>query len=114
MLYEHVMFYPRALCFIRMHCVLFECIMVYLGTLCFICVRFVFAAAPPSFDKDIRDQAVDQGELLKLKIPFSGTGPFDFKLYKGNREIPSNNHIKFTTFDDYVVLQIRGELSRDQ
>ena len=59
--------------------------------------------------RDISDQSVEKGEMLKVKIPFSGTGPFDFKLMKGKREIPSNNRIKFTPFDDYVILQIRGE-----
>ena len=70
--------------------------------------HFCVLSAAPSFMKDIGDQAVDKGDQLKVKIPFTGTGPFDFKLMKGRKEIPSNNRIKFTPFDDYVILQIRG------
>ncbi len=66
-------------------------------------------AEKPEFDRDIRDQKVDKGDTLKLKIPFTGTGPFDFKLRKNNREIPANHpRIKLIPFDDYVIVQIKG------
>jgi len=55
-----------------------------------------------------REHAVDKGETLKVKIPFSGTGPFSFKLKKGNREIPDNDRVKLIPFEDYVILQIKG------
>ena len=58
------------------------------------------------FGRDLRDQVVDKGDMLKVKIPFSGTGPFDFKVKKGGREVPDNSHIKLIPFDDYVILQI--------
>ena len=51
---------------------------------------------------------MDKGETLKVKIPFSGTGPFSFKLKKGNREIPDSDRVKLIPFEDYVVLQIKG------
>ena len=63
---------------------------------------------PPQLEKTIRDQAVDKGEMLKVKIPFSGTGPFDFKVRKNNRDLRLNDRVQFTTFDDYVILQIKG------
>ncbi len=66
--------------------------------------------APPTFDRDIKDQSVDKGDSLKLKIPFTGKGPFNFKLKKNNREVPDNNRIKFTPYDDYIILQIKGEI----
>nr|KAG5709145.1 hypothetical protein BaRGS_028601 [Batillaria attramentaria] len=36
--------------------------------------------APPKLEKDIRDQKVDKGDQFKIKIPFSGSGPFEFKV----------------------------------
>jgi serine/threonine protein kinase/predicted RNA-binding protein with TRAM domain len=63
---------------------------------------------PPQVEKELREQQVEQGETLKLKIPFSGTGPFSFKLKKDNREVPSgDNRVKIIPFDDYVILQIK-------
>ena len=63
---------------------------------------------PPQLEKQIRDQVVDKGETLKVKIPFSGTGPFDFKVKKNNRDLRLNDRVQFTTFDDYVILHIKG------
>ena len=60
------------------------------------------------FSRNIPDQKVDVGDPLKVKIPFSGKGPFEVKLKKGNREIPENDHIKYTVFDDYIVLNLKG------
>jgi len=64
---------------------------------------------PPHFEKEFREQQVDKGETLKLKIPFSGTGPFSFKLKKDNRDVSdSNDRVKIIPYDGYVILQIRG------
>jgi len=63
---------------------------------------------PPQMEKELREQQVNKGETLKLKIPFSGTGPFSFKLKKDNREVSdSNDRVKLIPFDDYVILQIK-------
>lgn len=63
---------------------------------------------PPKFEKDIKDQKVEVGEQLKIKIPYSGSGPFDVKLKKDNRDVPESNRIKITPFDDYLILVIKG------
>ncbi|XP_065941807.1 twitchin isoform X18 [Magallana gigas] len=62
---------------------------------------------PPKFEKDIKDQKVEVGEQLKIKIPYSGSGPFDVKLKKDNRDVPESNRIKITPFDDYLILVIK-------
>ena len=64
------------------------------------------AQAPPTFDRDLRDQEVDKGEMLKLKIPFTGSGPISAKLRKSGLDVPDNSRIKVTAFDDYVIVQI--------
>jgi len=66
--------------------------------------------AAPEVESEQREHSVDKGETLKVKIPFVGTGPFSFKLKKGNREIPDSDRVKLIPFEDYVVLQIKGML----
>lgn len=68
----------------------------------------VLVAAAPQMETEQREHSVDKGETLKVKIPFSGTGPFSFKLKKGNREIPDSDRVKLIPFEDYVILQIKG------
>jgi len=68
----------------------------------------LFFAAAPQLETEQREHSVDKGETLKVKIPFSGTGPFSFKLKKGNREIPDSDRVKLIPFEDYVILQIKG------
>lgn len=43
----------------------------------------------------------------KIKIYFSGTGPFDVTLLKNDKEVTEDSHFKFTVFDDYVIIFIR-------
>lgn len=74
----------------------------------FIYHSFSFPPDPPKFEKDIKDQKVEVGEQLKIKIPYSGSGPFDVKLKKDNRDVPESNRIKITPFDDYLILVIKG------
>lgn len=73
---------------------------------CIILKMMYFSIAPPTFDRGIKDQAVERGEQLKVKIPFSGTGPFDFVLKHNGKVVPSNNRLKLTPFDDYVTVQL--------
>jgi predicted molibdopterin-dependent oxidoreductase YjgC len=66
-------------------------------------------AAIAQIESEIREQSVEKTETLKLKIPYSGVGPFEFKLKKNNREVPeSNDRVKVIQMEDYVILQIRG------
>lgn len=71
---------------------------------------FIFLSlAPPKFGKDFHDQQVELGEQFKIKIPFSGTGPFEVKVRKNGREVVENGRIKIMPFDDYVSLTINGK-----
>ena len=63
---------------------------------------------PPKLEKEIRDQKVEKGEQFKIKIPFSGTGPFDFKVKANGRELREGERIKISTFDDYITLIVKG------
>ncbi|ESO91797.1 hypothetical protein LOTGIDRAFT_121777 [Lottia gigantea] len=63
--------------------------------------------APPRVDKDIRDQQCEAGDQFKIKIPFNGTGPFNFKLFKNGKEVPESDKVKLSPFDDFVTLSIK-------
>jgi len=73
---------------------------------------FSFSAEPPKFGKEIRDQQVELGEQFKIKIPFTGTGPFDVKIKKNGRDLVENGRVKILAFDEYVTLTINGMLWR--
>ena len=71
-----------------------------------------FSSEPPKFGKEIRDQQVELGEQFKIKIPFTGTGPFDVKIKKNGRDLVENGRVKILAFDEYVTLTINGMLCR--
>ena len=70
--------------------------------------RLLCLTAPPKFDRDIGDKSVELGEQLKIKVPFSGTGPFEVGLTKNGREVKEDGRVKVSNFDDYAVILIRG------
>ena len=86
--------------------ILFHLCFVFIG--CISSISFNLTE-PPEILSNIKPQSVDKGDTLKVKVPFSGTGPFDFKLKKNGREVPDSGRVKITPFDDYVVMQIKGE-----
>lgn len=65
--------------------------------------------APPRMEKSLPDKQVELGDQFKLKIPFSGTGPFEISVLKNGRELKEDARVKVTEFDDYVVLVFKGE-----
>ena len=67
--------------------------------------------APPRLEKELRDQKVDAGDQFKVKLPFSGTGPFDIKVKKDGKEVKESNRIKISPFDDFVTFVIKGTKS---
>lgn len=50
----------------------------------------------------------------KIKIFYSGTGPFDVQLFKDGLEVKEDKHLKFTVFDDYVIIYLREALKTDE
>lgn len=53
---------------------------------------------------------MDAGEQFKVKLPFSGTGPFDIKVKKDGKEVKDGGRVKISTFDDFVTLAVKGKL----
>ena len=69
--------------------------------------------APPRLERDLRDQQIEAGDAFKLKIPFSGDGPFEVKVKKDNKDIPDNDRIRISVFDDFATIAIKGEAERE-
>ncbi|MCP9266046.1 Twitchin [Dirofilaria immitis] len=63
--------------------------------------------APPVIEKGIANAVYADGELVRLKIYFSGTGPFDYTFTLNKKEIPADHpNIHFVDFDDHVIIAI--------
>ena len=69
----------------------------------------LYITAPPRIEKDLRDQQIEAGDAFKLKIPFSGDGPFEVKVKKDNKDVPENDRIKISVFDDFATIAIKGK-----
>lgn len=49
-----------------------------------------------------------EGDNTKIKIYYSGDQPLDVTLTRGGRTIDESEHIKYTVFDDYIIVFIKG------
>ena len=70
-----------------------------------------FIPAPPRIEKDLKDQQIEAGDAFKIKIPLSGDGPFEVKVKKDNKDVPENDRIKISVFDDFATLAIKGKIT---
>lgn len=53
------------------------------------------------------DQYVDAGENLKLKLPITGKGPFNYKLKRNGVDIPdSENRFKLNDLDGTLIVTL--------
>lgn len=58
------------------------------------------------------DLCLPENENTKIKIFYSGDQPMTVTLSKGSEIIKETTHIKYTIFDDYIIIFIR-ELQKD-
>lgn len=66
------------------------------------------SAAPPRIDRLPGDLYLPEGDNTKIKIYYSGDQPLDVTLSRGGRNIDESEHLKYTVFDDYIIVYIRG------
>lgn len=50
----------------------------------------------------------------KIKVHFSGTGPFEVQLFKNGVEASEDDHLKYTVFDDYVIIFFKDVKKGDE
>lgn len=64
-------------------------------------------SAPPVIEKGVANAVHADGELVRLKIYFSGTGPFRYLLTLNKEEVPMDHpNIHFVDFDNHVIITI--------
>lgn len=62
---------------------------------------------PPRIDRLPEDLYLPEGDNTKIKIYYSGDQPMDISLTKDGREIVESTHIKYTVFDEYLIIFIK-------
>lgn len=63
--------------------------------------------APPVIERKPNDRVYAEGEMVRLKIYYSGTGPFTTRLTLNKLEVDSSHPvIKLVEFDDHVLITI--------
>ena len=69
---------------------------------------FRYCLAPPRLTREPDDQRVPLGETLKVKIPISGKGPFNFKVKRNDQLLDNSDRVRIQEYDDYIVVTIPG------
>lgn len=59
------------------------------------------------------DLCLPENENTKIKIFYSGDQPMTVTLRKGTEIIKETTHIKYTIFDDYIIIFIRELVKED-
>ncbi|KAI6175533.1 hypothetical protein M3Y97_00699600 [Aphelenchoides bicaudatus] len=63
--------------------------------------------APPVIEKGIPNSVYPEGDMVRLKVYFSGSAPFEHKLSLNSVEIPADSsNIRLVDFDDHVLITI--------
>ncbi|CAG2114682.1 unnamed protein product, partial [Medioppia subpectinata] len=71
-------------------------------------------AAPPQIIRCPNEVYFPEGDNAKIKIFFSGSAPFDVILFKEGLEVKESDHLKYTVFDEYVIIFIRDVVKSDE
>jgi serine/threonine protein kinase/predicted phage tail protein len=67
---------------------------------------------PPRIERLPGDLFLPENDNTKIKIYYSGDQPLDVTLTKNGVKIEESAHIKYTIFDDYIIIFIKG-ISKD-
>ncbi|XP_023314705.1 twitchin isoform X11 [Trichogramma pretiosum] len=69
--------------------------------------------SPPRIDRMPEDLFLPEGENTKIKIYYAGDQPMTVTLKKSGKKLPeSSDHLKYTVFDDYIIIFIK-EINKD-
>ncbi|KAF2885739.1 hypothetical protein ILUMI_20443 [Ignelater luminosus] len=63
--------------------------------------------SPPRIDRLPGDLYLPEGDNTKIKIYYSGDQPLDIAVTKDGRTIEESSHIRYTVFDDYIIIFIK-------
>lgn len=71
-------------------------------------VHIYYFTAPPRIERLPGDLYLPEGDNTKIKIYYSGDQPLDVTLSKNGQNVEESAHIKYTVFDDYIIIFIKG------
>ncbi|XGW29138.1 hypothetical protein V3C99_008720 [Haemonchus contortus] len=70
--------------------------------------------APPIIEKDVQNTILPMGEMVRLKIYFSGTPPFNHSLTLNKEEVDADHPtIRTVDFDDHILITIPSLSTRE-
>lgn len=78
------------------------------------CSAKLTIASPPKVERCPNEVYFPEHDNGKVKIFFSGTAPLEISLFKDGLEVQESTHLKFTIFDDYVIIFLREALKTDE
>jgi serine/threonine protein kinase len=78
------------------------------------CSASLRIAAPPQIIRCPNEVYFPEKDNGKIKIYFTGSSPFDVTLFKEGLEVKENDHLKYTVFDEYVIIYIRDVIKNDE
>uniref|UniRef100_A0A5K3EN24 non-specific serine/threonine protein kinase n=1 Tax=Mesocestoides corti TaxID=53468 RepID=A0A5K3EN24_MESCO len=65
----------------------------------------VFGA--PQVFGDVPERTVEEGDLVKFKVPYTARGNVKLKLYKDGREVPESKAVKLMDLDGVASVQMK-------
>ncbi|KAK6747288.1 hypothetical protein RB195_000476 [Necator americanus] len=70
--------------------------------------------APPVIEKDVPNTILPMGDMVRLKIYFSGTPPFQHSLTLNKEEVDADHPtIRVVDFDDHILITIPSLTTRE-
>lgn len=76
-------------------------------------IILIFFIDPPRIDRIPDALYLPEGDNSKIKIFYSGDQPMDVFLNKDGEEVSQTPHIKYTVFDDYIIIFIKEITKED-
>ncbi|KAG1672466.1 Twitchin [Nymphon striatum] len=78
------------------------------------CFADIKVAEAPRIQRCPNEVFFPEGDNGKIKVHFTGTGPFEVQLFKDGLEFKEDDHLKFTVFDDYVIIFFKDVVKNDE
>lgn len=68
---------------------------------------------PPKIERMPNDLYLPEGDNTKIKIYYSGDQPMEVFLTKDGRKVEESTHVKYTVFDEYLIIFIKDIVKDD-
>ncbi|XP_065220483.1 twitchin isoform X27 [Planococcus citri] len=69
---------------------------------------------PPRIDRMPAAIYVPEGDNTKIKVFYGGDQPMEVSLSKGEKDIPASDHVRYTVFDDYIIILMKEVGKNDE